>query len=390
MKVLHVITGLFTGGAEMMLTKLLAGLPGDQASHVVVSLTGSGPLADRITAGGVPVVVLGMDKPGLAKWPAVISGFFRLVRLIRYEKPDVVQAWMYHANLAASLATLLAFPFGHKPPVLWGIRQSDLDPQKSKRATIRIAKLGGYTSRWLSDKILCCSDVARSVHEEIGYDASRMVVIPNGFDLDEFKPDAEARARLRREIAVPDDAPLIGLVGRFDVQKDHRSFLAAAGQVRRARHNAHFLLCGSGIEPSNPELAGWIDDFDLGTSCRLLGVRKDMPHIMASLDLTVSSSAFGEGFPNVLGEAMAAGVPCVTTDVGDSRAIVGDTGRTVQARDPDALAQAVIGMLDLPENERLARGAAARRRIADNYELCNVAQRYLALYRDMLTLKIWA
>lgn len=384
LNILHVITGLFTGGAEMMLAKLLARLPPSQTRHTVVSLTGSGPLGARIAALGIPVINLGMNKGRLAKGPALIAGFLRLRRLIRQDQPDIVQAWMYHANLFAGLA---AASVAGAPPVIWGIRQSDLDPQVSKPATIRVAKLGGRLSRRLSDKILCCSDVARSVHERIGYDPARMVVIPNGFDLDEFKPDAAARAAIRREIAVPEDAPLVGLVARFDAQKDHRNFLAAAGQVRKALPNAHFLLCGSGADGANREIAGWIDDFDLGASCRLLGARGDIPAVTAALDIAVSSSAFGEGFPNVLGEAMAAGVPCVATDVGDSRMIVGDTGRIVPPKAPSALADAMLALLRLSAGERQALGAAARRRIADEFEIGVIAARYLALYRATLAQK---
>jgi glycosyltransferase involved in cell wall biosynthesis len=384
LKILHVITGLFTGGAEMMLAKLLARLPAGQTRHTVVSLTGSGPLAARIAGLGIPVINLGMDQGRLTKGPALIAGFLRLRRLIRQEKPDIVQAWMYHANLFAGLT---AASVSDAPPVIWGIRQSDLDPKVSKPGTIRIAKLGGRLSRRLSDKILCCSEVARIVHERIGYDPARMVVIPNGFDLNEFKPDPAARESLRREIRVPLDAPLVGLVARFDAQKDHRSFFAAAGQVRKALPTAHFLLCGGGADPANREIAGWIDDFDLGASCRLLGARGDIPAVTAALDIAVSSSAFGEGFPNVLGEAMAAGVPCVATDVGDSRMIVGDTGRIVPPKAPDALADAIIALLRLPEGERRALGAAARQRVADEFEIGAIAARYLALYRAMLAEK---
>lgn len=382
LKVLHVITGLNTGGAEMMLTKLLARLPQTQTRHVVVSLTAGGPLADRIAGYGIPVIFLGMHASGfLAKAKAAFGGLRRLRRLIAQEKPDIVQAWMYHANLFAGVASL------GLSAVIWGIRQSDLDPDISKRSTIRVAKLGGFFSRALSDSILCCSEVARVVHERIGYDPGRMVVIPNGFDLAEFKPDAAARAAVRREIGIGDDVPLIGLIARFDSQKDHRNFLAAAAEVSRALPEARFLLCGGGIEAGNKTLAGWIAEFGLEGRCHLLGSRADMPAVTAALDVAVSASAFGEGFPNVLGEAMACGVPCVATDVGDSRVIVRETGRIVAPREPEALADAITGILRLPAAERIALGAAARQRIAQHFEIGVIAERYLALYRDTLAAK---
>jgi glycosyltransferase involved in cell wall biosynthesis len=296
---------------------------------------------------------------------------------VRRHKPDVVQTWMYHANLMAGLAAKAA----GRPPVIWGIRQSDLDPRVSKRSTIAVARLGARLSRALPDKIVCCAENARLVHEAMGYAPERMVVIPNGFDLDRFKPDDGAKALLRRELGLPDSALLVGLAARCDPQKDHRGFLAAAALLRRGNPDARFMLCGDGIDAGNTALAGWIAEHGLGAVTHLLGPRADMPRIMAGCDAMVSASAFGEGFPNVLGEAMAAGTPCVATDVGDSRLIVGDTGAIVPPRDPAALAAALQAILSLSGAERRAQGARARARIAEHYSLDAVTARYAALYR---------
>lgn len=375
MKIIHVITGLNTGGAEMMLAKLLSRLRSNGMENAVISLTGRGPLADRITDLGIAVTPLGMSRGGLS-----LGGLWRLVQNLRRQKPDIVQAWMYHANLLAGLAA----PLAGRPSLIWNIRQSDLDPRVSKRSTILVAKLGGLLSRWLPDRVVCCAETARNVHEAMGYAPERMVVIPNGFDLNVFHPDPEAHATLRRELGLGEATPLVGIAARFDPQKDHRGFLRAAGILHATRPDVGYVLCGDGIDDQNHELTGWIAEHGLTGVCHLLGRRSDMSRIMAGCDVMVSASAFGEGFPNVLGEAMAAGTPCVATDVGDSRSIVGDDERIVPPRDPAALAAAIGRVLQLNTADRRALGLRDRARIAEHFAIDVIAERYAALYRQTL------
>lgn len=374
-KILHVITGLNTGGAEIMLAKLLSRLKCGDMENAVVSLTGGGPVAQRITDLGVAVTSLGMTRGGLS-----LGGLLRLVETLRQQKPDLVQAWMYHANLLTGFAAQLV----GRPALIWNIRQSDLDPRASKRSTIMVAKLGGRLSRWLPDKVVCCAETARIVHEGMGYAPDRMMVIPNGFDLDVFHPSQEARLGLRRELGLDEARLLVGIAARFDPQKDHRAFLHAAAILRAARPDVGYVLCGDGIDSRNERLASWIAENNLVGACHLLGARSDMPRIMAGCDVMVSASAFGEGFPNVLGEAMAAGTPCVATDVGDSRLIIGDSGGVVPPRDPIALADAIGRILQLSETERRALGMTARARVAEHFAIDVIAARYAALYRQTL------
>jgi len=372
-KILHVITGLYTGGAETMLAKLIERMPASIGESAVISLTGGGPIAERIAALGTPVTFLGMRRGRLS-----VFGFIRLVQAMRRLKPDLVQTWMYHANLTAGLAAKLA----GRPPVIWGIRQSDLDPRISKWSTRAVARLGACFSRLLPVKIVCCAENARDVHAAMGYCRDRMIVIANGFDLDKFRPNPDARFALCCELGLPDSATLIAMPARFDPQKDHQSLLQAAKRLRVEMPRAHFILCGDGINSNNDTLTGWISDLGLDGAIHLLGPRNDMPNIMAACDVVVSSSAFGEGFSNTLGEAMAAATPCVTTDVGDSRLIVGDTGRIVPPRDPQALAGALGDVLRLSDSERHALGLRARERIAEHYSLDAISAQYATLYRD--------
>lgn len=379
MKILHVITGLYTGGAEIMLAKLIERMPAAPGESAVISLTGGGPIAERIAALGTPVTCLGMRRGRLS-----LLGFIHLVQAMRRLKPDLVQAWMYHANLTAGLAAKLA----GRPPVIWGIRQSDLDPRVSKWSTRLVARLGAVFSRILPAKIICCAENARDVHAAMGYCRDRMIVIANGFDLDRFRPNPDAHAALCRELGLPAAAALIAMPARFDPQKDHHTLLRAAKLLRGELPMAHFILCGDGVDAANTTLTGWIADLGLEDAVHLLGARGDMPNIMAACDMVVSASAFGEGFSNTLGEAMAAGTPCVATDVGDSRMIVGDTGRIVPPRDPRALAGALGEILRLPATERRALGAQARARIAAQYSLAAISAQYAIIYRDTITARV--
>jgi glycosyltransferase involved in cell wall biosynthesis len=378
LKVLHIITGLSVGGAETMLVKVLSALPRTEVASSVVALGNRGPMAERIEALGVPLTCLeaGRTLGGLFSTPRSLA---RLTGLLRKSRPDVVQTWMYHANVLGGLAAIMA---GH-PPVVWGLRQSDLDPARTKTTTRLIARAGARLSRRLPARILACADAVRRVHKAIGYDDARTTVIPNGFDTAVFRPDKEARARLRRELDVDDEAPLVGLPARFDPQKDHATFLTAAAQVHAADPRAVFVLCGEGTTVTNSRLERLLKDLCVPPlAIRLLGERRDMPAVMAALDIVVSSSAFGEGFPNVLGEGMAAGAIPVATDSGDSRAIVDGIGFAVPPRSPDALARAILDALALPAADRARRSAAARERVARDYALDAIARRYLALWRD--------
>jgi len=354
----------------MMLYKLLSGWDRSVYQTEVISLTNIGVIGERIRKLNLPVRALEM-RGGRSG----VSGLIRLTKWLRDISPSVVQTWMYHADLIGGLAATA----GRGIPVIWGIRNSTLDRQ-TKRSTVLTVKACARLSRWIPTRIICCSEVARKVHEALGYRSDRIVVIPNGFDLDLFKPAPEARASLRAELGLPLSSFLVGLVARFDPQKDHRNFIEAAKSVAARHKQVVFVLCGAGVEWENPELAAWIG---AGPKDRfhLLGPRDDMPRVTAALDVAASASSYGEAFPNVLGEAMASGVPCVATDVGDSAFIIGDTGKVVPAKRPNLLAEAFHSIISLAAGERRQLGAKARMRIRENFDLPVIRGRYDALYR---------
>jgi glycosyltransferase involved in cell wall biosynthesis len=209
-----------------------------------------------------------------------------------------------------------------------------------------------------------------------------MCVIPNGFDLEQFKPDPEARSALREELGIPRNAAIVGLVGRFDAQKDHHTFVDASALLKVRQRNLHFVLCGDDISWANRELSRWIDETGMRDRFHLLGRRHDLPRITAALDVSCLCSVYGEAFPNVLGEAMACGVPCVVTDVGDCAAIVGNTGSVSPPGDAQALARGIESLLELGEDGRRRLGETARGRVREHFSLDSIVKRYENLYQE--------
>jgi len=370
LRVAHVITDLDIGGAELVLARLLGEMDQQRFEHQVISLTSAGRVADQLTGLGISVSALEMS----VGFPNPLS-ILRLARILRIFQPDLVQTWMYHADLAGSVAARLV----GRVPVIWGIRNSVLIPGASKQRTILLVRLLARLSNRLPARIVSCSETARLVHIHLGYQPQKFVVIPNGFDVEIFKPDATARHQVRQELNLPAEVELTGLFARFDPHKDHHNFIRAANLLLERRAGVHFLLCGDDITEQNASLMGWIAETDRRDRFHLLGRRDDMPRLTAALDLAVNASE-GEAFPNVLGEAMACGIPCVATDVGDSAAIVANTGLIVPPHNPQALADAMLKMLELGLEERHSLSLAARQRVIDNYSLAAMASRYQTLY----------
>lgn len=331
-KVLHIITGLNDGGAEGVLTRLC--LHSKQPQHAVVSLMDAGKYGQILTDAGVTVHCLDMS-PGSPS----IASLFRLIKLIRTEQPDVVQTWMYHADLLGGIAARLA---GVRQ-ICWGIRHSVLEKGKSKKSTIMIARLCALLSRWIPKKIICCADEALRVHAEIGYDSSKLLVIPNGYDLTQFKPDSSLRALARDELGFGENEFVLGKVGRFDPLKDHFNLLQAAALVAQQQIKFKCLLIGKGLSQDNEVIINQIAKLGLQDKVVLAGQRADIPAIMNALDLHVLSSS-SEGFPNVIAEAMASGTPCVSTNVGDALEILGDAEVCCEAQNPQALANLICKM----------------------------------------------
>jgi glycosyltransferase involved in cell wall biosynthesis len=361
-KVLFVTTDLFIGGgAEGMLTRLATARPPLADEITVVSLLGGPSHVDELRAAGVTVLELDCATP-----VGIVSGLRRLAKLIAQLRPDIVQGWMYHGDLAALIALGLS---GRRRDtrLVWGIRCSELD---FKRYSVGL-RLVVKTCAALSgrpDLITANSAAGLKSHVRLGYRPRRTEVIYNGIDTDRFQPDAAMRAAVRNELGIADDAILLAHVARVDPMKDHESFLAAMAQLPGLRA----VLVGAGTEnlPAAPNTLR-------------LGRRGDVARLLAASDIVVSSSAFGEGFSNALAEGMACGLPAVATDVGDAGAIVGDSGLIVPARDPQALAAALRTLAQEPATVRAERGRRARARIEENFGMARAVARFSELYASL-------
>jgi glycosyltransferase involved in cell wall biosynthesis len=372
-QVCHIITSLDTGGAEMMLYKLLSAHDRERFDVEVISLMPIGAIGEKIQGLNVPVRSLNVARGAFAP-----SALPRLKMWLRESKPDVVQTWMYHADLVGGLAARWA----GVPSIFWNIRNSTMGRHAGKQTTYRVAQACARLSRRIPRRIVCCSSVAMMNHAAIGYAEDRFQLIHNGFDLSLFRPDPPARISVREELNLSPDARLIGLVARFHPQKDHETFLRAAGLLHRCGIEAHYLLCGDGIDAQNEVLTGWIAAEQMQPYVHLLGRRQDVPRLTAALDVAALSAAFGEAFPNVLGEAMACGIPCVATRVGEAPTIVGETGTIVPIGDPQALAGALSAVLTLCPEEKRQLGVAARKRVEENFNLPDIVARYERLYLE--------
>lgn len=371
LRVLHVITGLGDGGAESILVRLC--LFKQDVEHVVVSLTKGGKYGPILERAGIQVYYLGM-KPG---WPS-LSRFLKLIQLIRQVRPDVVQTWMYHADLLGGLAAR----FSGVQRVFWGIHHSSLEIGKSKRVTMLVAKLCAYLSGLVPKSIVCCAKKGLDVHVDIGYRKEKMLVIPNGYNLAEYKPDNEARFSVRKEFCVKDDEFFLGMVARFDPLKDHHNLLRALFYLKERKY-FKCLLVGKNVVPDNQELVVMIESLGLRENIILAGQRTDIPDIMNALDLHVLSSC-SEAFPNVLAEAMACGTYCVATDVGDASLIVGDTGWVVPASDSIELSKSLVQALQSLDDRacRHKRSAAARQRVQDNFSIERMVSNYHQVWQS--------
>lgn len=374
MRLLHVITGLGLGGAEMMLVRLVEQLQALGHTNAVLSLSDLDSLRTPLERAGAEVRFAGLR---LGRVPG--TGALQPVRAVLQFRPDLVQGWMYHGNLAASFGTWLSLA---GCPVVWGVHSSIVATGQHRRLTEAVIKVGALLSRTPA-AIVFCSHSGKEQHEGVGFAAGRGLVIPNGIDCDAFQPDAGAGFRLRALLGIPDDRPLVGMVGRYHPMKDHANLLAATARLHAQGRRCHLVLVGDDIAAGNATLVAACVRHGLSRHVSLLGPRSDVAALLPGLDLFVLPSAWGEAFPLALGEAMAAGVACVATDVGDCAWIVRDPRRIAPPGDPAALAAAMAFTLDLPAETRRALGSAGRGRALAEFALPETTRRYQQLYRRL-------
>lgn len=361
MNILHIITDLANGGAEATLYKLLSNRPPAGTRHHVVSLRGLGKYGPMLLENGVDVHTIKIGQEN-----NIFIGLYSLYKIVKNINPDLVQTWLYHADLIGGLVSRVA---GVKK-VYWGVRHSNLSVGKLKFRTILIAKLGALLSWFLPYKIISCSSDAVISHIKFGYNKNKFIVINNGYDFSVFYPEFSNVNKVKDEFCIPLDIPLIGMVARFDMQKDHYNLLMSLSYILNKNIKFLCVLVGDGMTVENNKLMRWINELSLSDHVRLLGVYNDIPSIMNMLDIHVLSS-LGEAFPNVVAEAMACATPCIATDVGDSKYIIGNTGWIVPAEDPVLLSDSLFNALNEMNNSYSweDRKVKSRNRIIENYSI---------------------
>ena len=372
LRICHVIHDTQVGGTETMLHRIVKGTHRRQQTDVI-SLTGCGPVGEQIRELGVPLHSIGCiqsGRPRFEKLPTLFSLLYQL-------QPDVVQTWGYHADLIGGVAARMMT----RAAVVWNIRHATLDPAVDSRNVLRSARLCAGLSRFVPQKILSNSHAAIHSHAKAGYRERNMSVIPNGFDTLRFRPSHEQERVIRSELGIPRDAKVVGMCGRFHRHKGQDAFVRAASRLAASRANVHFLMAGKGCDHNNETLVTWIRSAGLESQFHLLGVRNDIPRVLNAMDVYLLPS-ITEGLPNVVGEAMACGVPVVATDVGDAGRLVGDCGIIVTVGDAEAMANGIETTLRADRHEARTRSERARLRIERDYSIRRIIGRYQSVWAE--------
>mgnify|MGYP003761330961 CR=1 FL=1 len=372
----HIITGLYVGGAENMLSKLLTQFSNKDIKCSVISLLPLGPLAFQIKSLNIPVYSLNMNRSHIQSF----SSLFMLGRLLNHLKPDIIQTWMYHADLIGGIAAKL---FLKNTPVVWNIRHNVIEKGVDKKSTHFVSKICGLLSSYLPELIICCSNSSIINHQKYGYNISKLMIIPNGFNIDKFKFDESIRTSIRNSMGITEKEIVIGMVARFHPHKDHRNFINACSILIKHLPILRIILIGDNVSPKNVELNNLLLENRLHDKTFLLGRRDDVANYLSAFDIGVLSSS-GEAFPNVLGEMMACELPCVTTDVGDTKEIIGDCGLVVPSKDPLKLANAILQLALKSSISRRELGKKSRQRIFKFYNIETISNKYLSLYYNVL------
>jgi len=373
-KIVHIIASLNVGGTEMMLYKLLPRMRKDRFENIVFTLKEKGSLGKDFELQNMRVYNVG-GMGGILR----ISALIRSLKILREINPDIIQGWLVHGNFVAQIASIF---LPYRLSTLWNIRYTALPKPETKNSTLLIIRFLSLLSS-LPQKIIFNSRTGANDHIRMGYRSDKSCIIPNGFDTKLFSPSEKNRSCVRSELNVSEEAILIGLIGRFDPLKDHNCFLKASAKLLSNKREIFFLLAGREVDWQNRHLKQFIEKLGISGKVFLLGERRDVHRITAAFDIATCSS-IAEGFPNVIGEAMSCGIPCVVTDVGDSAWLIGDSGIVVPPRNHEALCEAWLKMIEMGSAKRRGLGEKARKRIEDHFSIQMTVKKYEQLYEEQV------
>jgi glycosyltransferase involved in cell wall biosynthesis len=366
MKVLHVITGLNTGGAEMMLFKLCKYSKSNNIEHIVISLSGKGPIGKKMEQEDIKVIYLNFNKRN----PFInLIEFKKIIDLIKKHKINIVQGWLYHGNIVASLLKIL----NKRLLVLWNVRHSVNNIKEEAfimQLSIKInGKLSGFTD------IIINNSVTSSIqHEKLGFSINKTVIIPNGFDLNLFKPNKNIST-------IKKGKPFkIASLARYHKMKGHKLLIDIAKELDNLGYDCLFYLYGKNINSDNFELTNYIATNNV-KNVLLKDEVSNPEDIIKEFNLLLSTSLYGEGFPNIIGEAMASGVPVIASNVGDSSYLVGDTGYVIEPGNLKGFVEAIINIIEMDESRYFDLREKSRQRISEKFSIDQIVNKYNELYR---------
>lgn len=372
-RIMFLIRQLEIGGAERQLLTLVRGLPVDQFEVTVATMYRSGGLANDFKS-LEHVRTISLDKGG--RYDAIPFAR-RLANAIRLTRPDIIHGYMYGANEIALLAARLS-----DAKVVWGIRVSEMDFTKYNRWTRSVFDFGIYASRWV-DLVIANSSAGMKHHEHLGMRARRHLVIPNGIDTNRFERDTVAGASWRRQGGIGAKEVVVTMVGRFDPMKDHPTFFSVVRQVIDSGRVVRFVCVGEGGTEATDLVHASAERAGVRNAVTWLKPIANPIGVYSGSDVLVSTSAFGEGFPNVLGEAMACELPCITTTTGDAAEVVGDAKWYTTPRDVVGLTQRLTTLLDIDEAARRELGLQGRSRIRSEFSVEMLVERSATAFRQL-------
>lgn len=374
-KILHIITSLSTGGAESALKQLVTHERNDSRHYKVIGLASLGVIGKEMRSEGIEVTALRINK--LFPFPGL--GIIALIKTIRDFKPDIVHTWMYHANF---LGGIFAKIFS-KAKIVWSLRQDITDRSWVKAETNMVINISGKLANKVPDVIVSVSARAIESHVRINYPRNKLIHIANGIDTEKYKPRQENRKKYRKQLGVENRETLIGYFARFHPMKNHELFIQAAQMISAKNDNVRFLLAGKGMHDKNNTLVSIIHKAGLEKKIHLLGLRRDLNNWYPALDI-YSTSSLSEGFPMAVAEAMASGIPCAVTDVGDSALLVGETGIVVPSSDGNALSKAWESLIGRDNFEISSMSKNSRKRVVNNFALDKAIDKYWNLYDSLI------
>lgn len=368
-KIVHIIIGLNVGGAELMLKRLVEN-SNDELNNIIISLTDEGEIGMELMANGVDVYCLRLTKINF-----IWLGPMRLIRLLKMINPSVVQTWMYHSDLLGGVCAKLV----GINRIIWSIRSTDIDKGGSK-ITVLIRKVLSVLSYVIPNKIVCAATRSKDIHIEVGYDSSKMIVIPNGFMDEKFHYDKNHSLDLFRTLDL-NGKFVITSIGRYHPIKNHRLFVEACDLLSKSipRNNFLFLMVGRDINYKNSDLSSWIEQCEFPDKFILLDERQDIKEILSLTDIYCLHS-LSEGFPNVLGEAMCLEKVCISTDVGDARYILNDQALISSSDSLEEYYEIMKKAFSLSEKEKKLVSKRNKNRMENEFSMDRVKKLYINLY----------